>query len=62
MGYGTSYRLFSVSQLSYLLYNNGLIPIKELTVSGDGTAVKAHAVPFGRNPRYLKSPLGMGQP
>ena len=35
--------------------NNGLIPLEELTVSGDGTAVKAHANPFGRNPRYLKS-------
>ena len=35
--------------------NNGLIPLKELTVSGDGTAVKAHADPFGRSPQYLKS-------
>lgn len=34
---------------------NGLIPLKELTVSGDGTAVKAHANPFGHNPQSLKS-------
>lgn len=37
---------------------NGLIPLKELTVSGDGTAVKAHANPFGRNPQLsLEVPL-----
>ncbi len=35
--------------------NNGLIPSKDLTVSGDGTAVKVHAGPFGRNPEYFKS-------
>lgn len=35
--------------------NNGLIPSKELTLSGDGTAVKVHSSPFGRNPEYLKS-------
>ena len=33
---------------------NGLIPLKELTVSGDGTAVKAHANPFGRNPQSCR--------
>lgn len=35
--------------------NNGLIPLKQLTVSGDGTAVKVHAYPSGRNPKYLRS-------
>lgn len=35
--------------------HNGLIPFQELTVSGDGTAVKVHANPFGRNPKYLKT-------
>lgn len=35
--------------------NNGLIPSKGLTLSGDGTAVKVHSSPFGRNPEYLKS-------
>lgn len=35
--------------------NNGLIPSKDLTVSGDGTAVKVHAASFGRNPGYFKS-------
>ena len=35
--------------------NNGLIPPKGLTISGDGTAVKVHSSPFGRNPEHLKS-------
>lgn len=35
--------------------NNGLIPSKGLTLSGDGTAVKVHSSPFGRNPECLKS-------
>lgn len=48
--------LQTVFSLSAVLpsINNGLIPLKELTVSGDGTAVKAHANPFGRTPESLK--------
>lgn len=52
-----SSRTFSLSAV-LLSINNGLITLKELTVSGDGTAVKAHANPFGRNPELsLEVPL-----